>query len=104
MADLDQENQGPGDNAVTNLQVKVDKLSSLMERFMTRPEPVVQQNTGASSVALGPTNVFIPPATLGQAIPSASNLQPPMQFATPGAQGCVTTIIPPQFGTLRMML
>lgn len=67
MADLDQENQGPGDNAVTHLQVKVDKLSSLMERFMTRPEPVVQQNTGASSVALGPTNVFIPPATLGQA-------------------------------------
>jgi len=55
MADLDQENLGPGENAVTNLQVKVDKLSSLMERFMTRPEPVVQQNTGASSVALGPT-------------------------------------------------
>jgi len=69
MADLDQENLGPGDNAVTNLQVKVDKLSSLMERFMTRPEPVVQQNTGASSVALGPANVFIPPATLPSSFP-----------------------------------
>lgn len=66
----------PGENAVTNLQV--DKLSSLMERFMTRTRSTTEY---------------------GILLRSARASQPMWCVHSSrhtGAQGCVTTIIPPR--------